>query len=263
MENKFLPPRSIGNLAESIAMTYETTVTPLKQILEDEEIPYAEDDYGDAFDGMTVYDTSFFIHLNTSRGNHIDTPRGRFTMAHELAHCIIENHRKGIISGKLKPHPSKTNQSFHYRLEREADYFASCLLMPEFRFLKECLGKPFNFDLTKHISDTFQVSLTAAALRFALIGTHPIIVIYSKGSGIEWYFPSNDFPFKSLLDGKDSIPINTLMSDFFKDGKRYDEIVEIEAQDWFRIYRPQDNGRVFYEKCIYGPDGVISIIWEE
>ena len=263
MANKFVPPRSIGDLAESIAMTYDTAVTPLEQILKDEEIPYVEDDYGDAFDGMTVYDTSFFIHLNTSRGNHIDSSRGRFTMAHELAHCIIESHRKGIISGELKPHPSKTNQSFHFRLEREADYFASCLLMPEFRFRKECLGKPFGFDLIVHISNTFQVSLTAAALRFALVGTHPIIVIYSKGAGIEWYLPSNDFPFKMLLDGKDSIPVNTLMSDFFKDGKRYEEIVEIEAQDWFRTYRPEDTGREFYEKCIYGPDGVISIIWEE
>ncbi|WP_375586857.1 hypothetical protein [Flagellimonas aurea] len=48
---------------------------------------------------------------------------------------------------------------------------------------------------------------------------------------MEWYFPSDDFPFKMVLDGKDSIPINTLMSDFFNGGKCYDEIVEIEAQD--------------------------------
>lgn len=52
------------------------------------------------------------------------------------------------------------------------------------------------------------------------------------------------------------------MNDYFKDGLKEDDEVVFEAQDWFKTHHDSDNDREFYEKCIYGPDGVLSIIWE-
>lgn len=263
MKNKFVLSSSICDLAESIAMSYDSLATPLEKVALDEEIPIILDDYSNEFDGMTVFDGKFYIHLNTSRGNYMDTARGRFTLAHEIAHCIIEKHRVGLMKGLLNPHPSKTNQAFHVKIEREADYFASCLLMPRDKFLKECFRKTFNFSLIKHLSNVFEVSLTAVALRFALIGNHPIMVVYSKGSNIEWYLPSEDFPFRGLINGRESIPLNSMMSDYFNNNIKDMDPTIVYAQDWFKIFRDEDKDREFFEKCIYGPDGVISIIWEE
>jgi Zn-dependent peptidase ImmA (M78 family) len=260
--SKFSLPKHISQLAESIVQGRSGTKTSLNEILEEEGIPLIQDNYGNSFDGMTVFDDMLYIHLNTARGNSIDSPRGRFTLAHELGHCIIENHRIGLMNGLLKPHPSKLNQSFHIQIEREADFFASCLLMPSEKFKTECMGKPFSFKLIQHISNVFTVSITAAALRFTQVGSHPIIVIYSKGNTIEWYWPSHDFPFKWLLHKKDRIPEETLMNDYFRDGTKENDTVVVSAQDWFKTYRDSDNDREFYEKCIYGPDGVLSIIWE-
>lgn len=262
-KSKFNLSRLVCELAEMTALEYSEIATPLDKILEEEEIPCIEDDYDDVFDGMTVYDGQFYIHLNTNRGNYKNSPRGRFTLAHELGHCLIEKHRLGLMKGLLKPHPSKSNQSFHIKIEREADYFASCLLMPSSKFQKQCEKQKFSFSLIEDIANKFQVSLTAAALRFTQVGNHSIMVVYSKGDDIVWFWPSQDFPFKWLLHGKNNIPINTQMSDYFTDGKKLNEKSIVYAQDWFVIRNKQDFDREFYERCIYGPDGVISVIWEE
>lgn len=263
MKNNFSLSHTVCDLAESIASIYDATATPLSKILEEEEIPYIEDDYGNGFDGMTVYDDKFYIHLNTARKNFISSPRGRFTLAHELGHCLIEKHRLGLMNGILKPHPSKSNQSFHIKIEREADYFASCLLMPKKKLQKECEGQIFDFSLIEKISKKFQVSLTAAALRFTQVGNHSIMVVYSKGDKISWFWPSNDFPFKWLRYGKEKVPINSQMNDFLKDKEKSYEKSVVYAQDWFDIKKSEDFNREFFERCIYGPEGVISILWEE
>jgi hypothetical protein len=65
-----------------------------------------------------------------------------------------------------------------------------------------------------------------------------------------------------LKHGKDYVSKDTLMNDYFKDGLKEDDEVVFEAQDWFKTHHDSDNDREFYEKCIYGPDGVLSIIWE-
>ena len=74
----------IKDLAEFIALEYDEIITPLERIIESEDVAVFYDDYGNAFDGIIVYDSEFYIHINTKRGNRIETPRGRFTLAHEL-----------------------------------------------------------------------------------------------------------------------------------------------------------------------------------
>ena len=100
----------LKKLAESIALDYQDTITPLDKIIEDEEIGLFYDSFGDTFDGMTVFDKDrFFMHINTFRGNRPNTPRGRFTIAHELGHYFIDNHRIGLKKGLLSPHLSLNN----------------------------------------------------------------------------------------------------------------------------------------------------------
>ncbi len=140
---------NIKKLAEYIALQYNEKATPLKKIAVDEELDIFYDNYeSNTFDGMTIFDNGrFYIHLNIDRDNRPDSDRGRFTLAHELGHYFIDNHRIGLKNGILKPHPSLTNQAQFTAIEREADYFASCLLMPENRFLKDISKKKFNFDI--------------------------------------------------------------------------------------------------------------------
>lgn len=253
----------IKYLAESIAMEYPELVTPLEKIIEEEELELHYDSYGDTFDGMTVYDNKlFFIHINTFRGNKPETPRARFTIAHELGHYFIENHRLGLMKGYLSPHISRNNEESHSKIEREADYFASCLLMPEVRFKQFVSRKVFDYKLLAATASHFKTSITATAIRFAAIGNHPLMIIFGKQGKIIWKWSSEDFPYQFLLY-TNKIPESSVMGEYFYEGKSVSGTEQIWAIDWFNYVRDSDVNKKFYEHCITHNSLALSIIWEK
>ncbi|AWM14657.1 hypothetical protein DI487_12860 [Flavobacterium sediminis] len=255
----------IRKLAESIALKYNEKITPLEKIVEAEDLEVFYDDYDKGtFDGMTVYDDeNFYIHINTANGNRIDSARGRFTLAHELGHYIIDSHRIGLKLGLLEPHPSRTNQKQFNEIEREADYFASCLLMPEERFKKDFFRKKFSFELIDSLSKEYGVSITACAFRFAQIGSHPIMIIYAENGAIKWTYSSDDFPFKYLLNNQ-KISDSFVMGEYFKNtATEISKTAQIRAIDCFNYVKAEDSNKKFYEHCITHKNSALSIIWED
>jgi len=255
----------IKKLAESIALLYEDEATPLEKIIEDEDLDVFYDNYErNTFDGMTVYDEGYFyIHINIDRGNIMGSDRGRFTLAHELGHYYIENHRIGLKKGLLKPHPSICNNEQYYLIEREADYFASCLLMPELRFCKDINNRKFEFSIIEDLRYKYKVSRTACLLRFADIGNQPIMVLYAENNRIKWKYNSKDFPFKYFIYD-DLVPKHTVMEDYFKGHK--DDIFKTEvinAIECFKYVKEEDIGRHFYEHCISYKNKALSVFWED
>ena len=256
---------SIKELAESIALGYQEKITPLNSILEEENLSVFYDNYGvDTFDGMTVYDKgNFYIHINTDLGNRPDSARGRFTLAHELGHYYIDSHRIGLKNGLLDPHPSRTNQKQFNKIEREADFFASCLLMPEERFSNDVYRKSFDIDLIDFLKEEYQVSRTACAFRFADIGNHDIMIIYAENGKVKWNYCSEYFRYKYLLYGNNIAP-NTVMGEYFKNiTDNLFKREEIWAVDIFNYVKDEDIQKKFFEHCITYKGRALSIIWEE
>ena len=211
---------------------------------------------------MTIYqDSNFFIHINTFRQNNPNSLKSRFTIAHELGHYFIDNHRIGLKRGLLTPHPSKNNENSYNKIEREADYFASCLLMPEVRFKKLIQRKKFDFSVLKTLSDEFQTSISATAIRFADIGNHPIMIVFGVNGKVSWKWNSDDFPFKYLLYS-DKIPENSVMGEYFLNNKQTINTQDVWAIDWFNYVKDYDSNRKFKEHCIQYKNMALSIIWE-
>lgn len=206
----------IRKLAEYIALQFDEKITPLEKIVADENLDVFYDNYeSNTFDGMTIYDNGkFYIHINTYNGNRADTDRGRFTLAHELGHYFIDTHRIGLKNGLLEPHPSLTNKAQYFSIEREADYFAACLLMPEERFRKDIGNKKFGIEVIDYLRAEYKISRTACALRFADIGNYPLLIVYAENNIIRWSYSSEDFPFKWMINDK-IVPRNTVMGDYF------------------------------------------------
>jgi len=256
----------IKDLAEYIAFQYQEKITPVNQIAKDIGLELFYDAYEKGtFDGMTVYaDNCFYIHLNTDNGNRENTERGRFTLAHELGHYFIDTHRIGLKKGILEPHPSLINRKQFNSIEREADYFASCLLMPESRFNQDIFKKKFNFQLIDSLCTQYKVSRTACAFRFAQIGNHPIMIIYAERGVVKWKLESDDFPYKWLLNDR-TVPTNTVMGEYFLQSNTQDiyKTEQVWAMDWFNYVKDRDTERPFYEHCIPYKDKALSIIWED
>lgn len=257
------PEVRIKELAEFISLEHDQVVTPLHDIAAGEGVPVFFDNYENAFDGLLIYDDGFYIHMNTARGNREESPRGRFTLAHELGHYFIDNHRIGLQKGLLHPHGSISHGSSNHKIEREADYFASCLLMPEERFVKDCVKRKFSFSIIEELAQKYVVSLTACAIRFADVGNHPILIVYCENNKVLWKWSSKDFPYWNLAKKNGVIPEDTLVGEYFKTSKGEKRTEQIWAADWFDCYRPEDENNKIYEHIIPHNNKALSIIWED
>ena len=258
-----LKKKQINDFANYISSNHHNkNVTDLYDIAENEEVFVHCDDYEDAFDGMLVYDQCHFhIHLNSKRGNTLDSSRGRFSFAHELGHYFIDEHRIGLKRGTLSPHASFHNVNQKNLIEYEADFFASCLLMPDFRF-RQNNPRKFSLKTITTLSQEFQTSILATTLRFVEIGTHEITVVVSEKGKVKWYAQNIQFPKWGVkFNVGSTLPPTTVAGEFFTKKVKYTEVEDIDPEDWFYCkWQPKTK---MHEQCYYSNvyGYVISLIW--
>jgi Zn-dependent peptidase ImmA (M78 family) len=267
----------ISKLAEYIANEFsDKNLTLLDEIAKFESVPIHYDNYEDAFDGMLLYDTDnkdFHIHINIDSGNKQNSRRGRFTFAHELGHFFLDEHRLGLKYGLLEPHASFHNINHKTPIELEADYFASCLLMPKDKFqnfsaeYKRLTGnRKFSLDTIIGLSNSFQTSVLSTLIRFGEVGTHEIFAVVAEDNVAKWFVKSNDFPnwnFKFKIGN--SLPQTTVAGEYFtKTDSKFTGVELLSVDDWF--YAPLNDYRAdrqMYEQCYYSDSFgyVISLMW--
>lgn len=267
----------ISKLAEYIANEFsDRNLTLLNKIANFEEVPVHYDNYENAFDGMLLYDTEssdFHIHINIDNGNKENSKRGRFTLAHELGHLFLDEHRLGLKYGLLEPHASFHNINQKSLIEEEADYFAGCLLMPTVKFknhsseYKRRTGKKeFSFDTLKDLSESFQTSILSTLIRFGEVGTHEIFAIISKDNIVKWYVKSTDFPnwtWKFKIG--EPVPQTTVAGEYYNlENRKFTTIEKLDADDWFKLSADDHRAnRQMYEQCFYSDSYgyIVSLLW--
>src|SRR5439155_25692637 len=88
--------------------------------------------YRDCFDGLLEHLSGrFHIYCNLDRIESPNSGRAHFTIAHELGHYFIDEHRNALAAGVVPSHPSFCEHESEFLVEKEADHFASNLLLPE------------------------------------------------------------------------------------------------------------------------------------
>jgi Zn-dependent peptidase ImmA (M78 family) len=112
-----------------------------------------------------------------------------FTVGHELGHYHIDGHVDAMFPEGV--HQQVLSHGGHFRdrkrrEEREADWFASELLMPtRWTEPRACSLSP-NLEAIRSLADEFRVSLCCAAIRYAELTDEAVAVIVSKGGEVEW-----------------------------------------------------------------------------
>ena len=256
----------ILRITEVLSSTFDNKgTTDIHAICEDENILLITDNYQHYFDAVLVWDgKSFVIHLNTNKGNNIGSKRSRFTIAHELGHYFIDSHREGIKSGNIPMHASSSTLAHSDKMEYEADFFATNLLMPKEKLRKLTGRRKFSLDIIKEISETFDVSITSALLRFGDVGTHSIMIVFSENNLVKWSVRSEDFPkLANKFKNGSHLPPTSVAGEFFlKENAQYTGIEQVDLEDWFVYSNWEPVGRL-YEQCFYSDlyNYVISLIW--
>lgn len=108
-----------------------------------------------------------------------------FSIAHELGHYWLDGHPDHVFRSGTE-HISHAGFGSTDPIEREADYFAACLLMPK-PLCKPLINKNLDgmaavLDLAKQC----ETSLVAAAMRYAEIGHLPTGVIQCLNGRVEF-----------------------------------------------------------------------------
>ena len=177
-------------------------------IARENDITVSRNDYGQAFDGLLEHQSgAFHIYCNTARSRV--TARARFTLAHELGHFYIDEHRAALRSGSVPKHNSFCDFRSKNPAEREADCFASNLLMPPSRLLAALGRRSVSFETVDHLAKTFGVSRTSTAVRLVRLDRAPAVVILHNRERFLWKWPSasaRSRGLRSALVESDQVP---------------------------------------------------------
>jgi hypothetical protein len=153
-----------------------------------EEIRLAPGHYDGCFDGRIEYRRRpgdggrFYLFYAAEERARRPAARVRFSVAHELGHFFLPQHRDYLVSGVW--HGSRSEFVSARRMEREADWFAAALLMPRQEFLARLQGRGGCLctlgELARLADRVFQTSLTSTAIRYAQLNFAPCCVVLSE-----------------------------------------------------------------------------------
>jgi len=211
-------------------------------------------DYGDKFDGRIEYipDKNIFILYHPA----VISPRVRFSIAHELGHFYIPEHRNLLLTGKS--HNSKSGFISDKRLEREADEFAAYLLVPQDYLRKLILKRTFLTlkDLLE-LAKELQVSATAMAIRYVKMTPEPCAVILSQDGQQKFYLASEEMEYTGFQwRGRKDISWNSASAEAVKN-QGSGEVFEKEADSSLWFSKRKSEREIWEEAFPLGYTGLV------
>ncbi|TWC50929.1 Zn-dependent peptidase ImmA (M78 family) [Pseudomonas sp. SJZ080] len=210
-----------------VALEYSKAVCPQEPITSIRPVPIPN------FEGMlkkSPKGDQWIIGVNEDGAS---SGRINFTIAHEFAHYIL--HRDLQQDFRCVQRDMHTWDALGKKIEMEADVFASYLLMPADDFRNQIDGHELSIELLRHCADRYDVSLTAAALKWRELAPGRVIVFSAKEGFLDWS-SSNERAFKSgayFATTKQTIevPASSLLSHATRLASG--QVARIDARVWF------------------------------
>jgi Zn-dependent peptidase ImmA (M78 family) len=145
--------------------------------------------YANCFDGyLECRQRRFHIYIDLDSSGSSDSPRARFSFAHELGHYFLDWHRCALEQG-APPHGSRADFVSTAAVEREADSFAANLLLPKNRIRKEA-AETIDAAEVRRLAARFGTSLSATAIRCARLSLAPLVVMRWREGRRAWCWSS-------------------------------------------------------------------------
>lgn len=142
---------------------------------------------GDRFEGMLARVPGTANEWGIIYNTAIKSPgRINFTLAHEFGHYLL--HRAELGNGQINC--SRQNMldwdSEYGRREAEANEFASYLLMPRNTFEQQIGKQKISLHLMQQVADRFNVSLTAALLKWLQLTSQRAMLVIGDNGFVKW-----------------------------------------------------------------------------
>lgn len=143
-------------------------------------------EFSPSFDGMLMPSPHVPGEWGIVYNKAIRSPgRINFTLAHELGHYLLHRHisPSGIQCGSREMLDWRSELG---AIEAQANTFASYLLMPLDDFRQQIAGETISLDLMRHLSDRYEVSITAAILKWLDMTSQRAMLVVSRSGFIDW-----------------------------------------------------------------------------
>lgn len=187
-----------------------------------------------------------------------DVAARRFSIAHELGHFVLA-HPPAPAAQLCQPHAWK--RRIENRLERdherEANAFASEILMPHSLVQKRCEVSPVDLGVPWEIARDFSVSILASARRFAELSSERCIAVFSAKGVVQWRHPSATFT-RDVPPGK-RLDRDSVAYDFFVKGVLDDRPQPIPACAWLETSAEVEI--IEHSICSREHKTVLSLLW--
>ena len=238
-------PINVFRIAEKLGLTVENI-----DVEEQEE-----------FDGclLRAEDLTFpVIVINQNKHEN----RKRFTIGHEIGHYCLSNHVGVIAACSVSEWGESVSDKRIKETEREADEFASSLLMPV-QSITGDLHYGFGSwnDIISTSGDKYHVSVTAFVLRAINFMQNPPAAVFRYNDGIfdfRRFSPNFPLSFDDFPDRGDIYPANSGICKIVK-GNLYDEFSgELDLRVWCKAKNKRYSRIQEYSK-IFGP-WIITIL---
>lgn len=202
------------------------------------------EDFGKDFDGQLEYHPDkrlFLMFFNTrydrpgDKGHH---PRTRFSIAHELGHYFLEHHRAHYLRGG-RPQPSKSEFATPVIMEREADAFASGLLLPSHLsrpFVNEC---ELTIERIDEIASRFRTSRVSTAINSVRLSDFPCALVGIQDGRVAWSARSDSMIEAGLYPSGHGSPLSKDAAqrwDAFTTGTDTQSPGGAFAKEWFQTF---------------------------
>lgn len=142
-------------------------------------------DFSPKFDGMLMPNPHVPGEWGIVYNKAIRSPgRINFTLAHELGQYLLHRHisPSGIQCGSREMLDWRSELG---AIEAQANTFASYLLMPLDDFRRQIAGETISLDLMRHLSDRYEVSITAAILKWLDMTPQRAMLVVSRSGFID------------------------------------------------------------------------------
>ena len=194
--------------------------------------------------------------------SNIEFPqKKRFVLAHELGHILLHSNKDATFSDDYN-----TLEAYKYgSQEKEANDFASELLMPSNLFANACQKQKFGMGLIRFLSEKFNTSLTSTVYRYLDLGPHPICVFYSKDGVVQYWKKSTTFWNRIIDRNRLRVPTDSVAAEYYTKGKIYSSNFSdqtIFKSTWCEL-KDEENDTQMFEFCIITQqyNTVLSVVW--
>lgn len=209
-----------------------------------------------SFDGALLRSGTSFSGRILVRSGIREAGRKRFTIAHEIGHYVLHRDQQNSCS----PREIEGWKEGQPLPEREADTFASELLLPTTDVTHHVNKRWPSMQVVSDVADHFGASMMAAGRKFCDVAPQSCALVWSSQRVIRWFHPSPSFV--NFIEPGAPLGFDSLALSAHECRDLTDKMEEVPAEAWIKSPWLKDDA-VVSEQSILMPsyEGCLSLIW--